>query len=112
MLTRNEILRLKSLHSPKGRSENHSVLIEGLRLVEDCLKSKWSVLQFYIVESNTEKPLYQSTFNLAKSLGIQPIIISEKDMDRISSTKNPQGIAMEIQIPEDYPDCLSGERFQ
>ena len=97
---RNEILRLKSLHSSKGRKAENSVLIEGLRIVEDCLKSDWHILQFFIVESNLDKPLYQAVLNLARSLKIQPIEISNKDMDRISDTKNPQGIALEIKLHE------------
>lgn len=104
MLTRNEILRLKSLHSPKGRKNENAVLIEGLRLVEDCLESQWPSTQLFIVEKNFEKPQYSTTFNLAQSVGIELKLISPKDMERISDTKNPQGIALEIQIPEESDD--------
>lgn len=100
MLIRNEILRLKSLQTSKGRSENNSILVEGLRLIEDCINSQWSILNFYITESCLDNPQFQSVLNLGKSLKLNKVIISEKDMARISSTKNPQGIALEISIPE------------
>jgi len=100
LLIRNEILRLKSLHTSKGRYENNSILVEGLRLVEDCINSQWSILNYYITESCLDNPQFQSVLNLGKSLKLDQIIISEKDMARISSTKNPQGIALEISIPE------------
>ncbi len=80
MLPRNEILRLKFLNSTKARNAENSALIEGLRIVEDCLKSNWHILQFFIVKSNLNKPLYQTVLNLARSLKIQPIEVSNKDM--------------------------------
>ena len=61
MLTRNEILRLKSLHTPKGRKLNNSVLIEGFRLVNDCLESKWTVDNVFITKSSFDKPQYKYT---------------------------------------------------
>ena len=111
MLTRNEILRLKSLHSPKGRKNENAVLIEGLRLVEDCLESQWPSLQLFIVEKNLEKPQYATTLNLAQSVGIEPTPISQKDMERISDTKNPQGIALEIQIPDECEDVQIADKI-
>jgi RNA methyltransferase, TrmH family len=111
LLTRNEILRLKSLHSPKGRKAENSVLIEGLRIVEDCIKSDWHILQFFIVESNVDKPLYQAVLNLARSLKIPPIEVSNKDMERISDTKNPQGIALEIKLPDKNDEIQLNEKI-
>lgn len=100
MLTQNEILRLKSLHSSKGRKKERAALIEGLRLVEDCLESQWPCTALFIAEKNLKKPQYAMPLNLAKAAGIDPKLISQLDMKRISDTKNPQGIAMEIQIEE------------
>ncbi|MAJ45070.1 MAG: hypothetical protein CMF96_10055 [Candidatus Marinimicrobia bacterium] len=111
MLTRNEILRLKSLHSPKGRKNENAVLIEGLRLVEDCLESQWPLLQLFIVEKNLEKLQYARTLNLARSVTIEPTLISQKDMERISDTKNPQGIALEIQILDENEDIQIADKI-
>ena len=111
MLTRNEILRFKSLHSPKGRKNEGAVLIEGLRLVEDCLESQWPSAQLLIIEKNLEKPQYSTTLNLAQSTGIEPALISQKDMERISDTKNPQGIALEIQIPDESEDVRIADKI-
>ena len=111
MLTRNEILRLKLLHSPKGRKNENAVLIEGLRLVEDCLESQWPSSQLFIVEKNLEKSQYATTLNLAQSIGIEPTPISQKDMERISDTKNPQGIALEIQIPDESEDVRIADKI-
>ena len=111
MLTRNEILRFKSLHSPKGRKNERAVLIEGLRLVEDCLESQWPSAQLLIIEKNLEKPQYSTTLNLAQSVGIEPTLISQKDMERISDTKNPQGIALEIQIPDESEEFQIADRI-
>ena len=111
MLTRNEILRFKSLHSPKGRINERAVLIEGLRLVEDCLESQWPSAQFLIIEKNLENPQYSTTLNLAQSVGIEPTLISQKDMERISDTKNPQGIALEIQIPDESEEVQIADKI-
>jgi TrmH family RNA methyltransferase len=111
LLTRNEILRLKSLHSPKGRKNENAVLIEGLRLVEDCLESQWPSSQLFVVEKNLEKFQYAKTLNLAQSVGIEPTPISQKGMERISDTKNPQGIALEIQIPDESENIQIADKI-
>jgi RNA methyltransferase, TrmH family len=111
LLTRNEILRLKSLHTSKGRKNNGSILIEGLRLVEDCLESQWSIINLFITESSLDKPQYQSTLKLASSCKVNQIIISEKDINRISSTKNPQGIAIEISLPKNKSEINLADKI-
>ena len=99
MLIRSEILRLKLLHTAKGRKSANTVLIEGLRLVEDCLLSQWPIKSLFITEDNMSRPKYIKVVNLAKSVAIKRVLVSKNDMERISNTKNPQGIAMEIYIP-------------
>ena len=111
MLTRNEILRLKSLHTPKGRKLNNSVLIEGFRLVEDCIESTWKVENIYITESSFDKPQFQTTKKLIQTLGLNQIIISDKDMERIASTKSPQGIALEIPLPLEKTKYKLGDKI-
>ena len=111
MLTRNEILRLKSLHTLKGQKNLCSVLIEGLRLVEDCLESQWPSKQLLIVEKNLEKSQYLKIINLARSVRIQLLSISQKEMERISDTKNPQGIALEIHTPVEAEEISIADKI-
>ena len=99
MLIRSEILRLKSLHTAKGRKSANTVLIEGLRLVEDCLLSQWPIKSLFITEDNMSRSKYIRAVSMAKSVAIKHVLVSKNDMERISDTKNPQGIAMEIYIP-------------
>jgi RNA methyltransferase, TrmH family len=84
--TLKEYIKLKQ---KKYRDESGQFLIEGVHLVEECLKSK-----FY--KKNIETIFVRKDFDdeniLNKLRGIDIEILTEFDFKRISETENPQGI--------------------
>lgn len=104
MLSRNDIKYLRSLEQKKIRQEYGEALIEGSRLINECLESGFKIEQVYYTENFINK-----NQSLLKKLNADKIpfkTCSEKDIDRISPSKNPQGVAATIKLKS------SMEKFQ
>jgi RNA methyltransferase, TrmH family len=88
------------LKQKKYRDESGQFLIEGLHLVEECLKSK-----FY--KKNIEMIFIRKDFSdeniMNKLRGIETEILSEFDFSRLSETENPQGIIGLVNKSEHMP---------
>lgn len=96
MLTKNDIKYLCSLNKTKFRRENGEALIEGKRLIDECIESAFCIRELYLTEKFNEKnKVFIKEIN---SNGIPLKLCSCKDMERISNQKQPPGIAAKIQI--------------
>lgn len=77
------------LKQKKYRDEDSRFLVEGIHLVEECLKSK-----FY--KKNIETIFLRKDFRdetlINKLRGIETEILSDKEFNKLSETENPQGI--------------------
>mgnify|MGYP002622869973 CR=1 FL=1 len=90
-MTRAELKYYISLHQKKYRDKENKFLIEGIHLIEEILKSK-----FY--SNNLETVFVSGEFDdkdllskLAKN-NIPFEIINNKEIEKLSETKTPQGI--------------------
>lgn len=80
--------RLRSLRTSKGRREEGCFLIEGEKLVGEALAAEAPVLELLAVES--QAPALSAR---AEAAAESPAIttLSDKESDRISDTRTPQG---------------------
>ena len=109
MLSRNEIKFLQSLEQKKYRQEHNLAFIEGKRLILECLQSAYKIKEIFVTEKFSKN---NSSF--LKKLGEKQIPIntcSEKDMDRISPSKNPQGAAATILLRPSDNDFIMNEHI-
>ncbi|MCF8240367.1 MAG: RNA methyltransferase [Melioribacteraceae bacterium] len=91
MITRNEIKKYSSLKQKKFRDEYGLFLVEGKRFVEEGLASEFHCELVF----STDKYFSENEehFGRMQVTGIRFEIISRKDLEKITDTKNPQGIA-------------------
>jgi len=97
-LTAQTIKFIRSLHTPKGRSEHKLFLAEGIRTVTAFIEAGFTHQGLYICST---KPALMS--QLPPSLSYQPI--PERQMETISTSSTPSGILALFHIP--HPPELS-----
>ena len=85
MVAKNEIKRIRSLHQKKYRSRHGLFLAEGVKLVEELLRSGWQPTELFSTE-----PLE----------GISPARpISEEELKKVSSLVQPNKVLGIFEIP-------------
>lgn len=89
-LTKTELTRLKSLHTPKGRLETGAFLIEGEKGVQEAIKSGWPLKQILV-----DIKLAPRFTDLDNSL-----VIDSETMAKISGVKTSPGIMAEALISD------------
>jgi TrmH family RNA methyltransferase len=87
------LTRLRKLQTRKGREEERRFVVEGLRIVQECLATGLTCHSLIVTDSFLEKE--RMTF-LASCL---PGLLSENEFKRIADTQNPQGILAEFSQP-------------
>jgi len=90
MLTRSEILRVRSLADKKGRTAEGLFVVEGCKMVAEAISSGFGVEAVY------------STADNADGFG-QARIVSPSEFGRLSRLKSPQGVLALVRIPEYGP---------
>lgn len=100
MLSKSQIRFISSLHHKKYRQEHQCFIVEGIKSVMEFIYSNYTVDAVY------------ATAGLAPKLGKIPQKIkfhevSEADIQRISTLKNPQGILATVRIPHFAPITTS-----
>lgn len=97
MLTRAEILRVRSLADKKGRTAEGLFVVEGRKMVTEAIASGFEVEEVYATAEN------------ADGLG-QARVVSPSEFGRISRLKSPQGVLALVRIPEyRTPSARPGE---
>lgn len=80
-----------SLKNKKFRDEENKFLIEGLHLVEECLKSDFKVECVIAAPCLTAgRQEKENEFQIPS--GINKLLASDSDLKKLSETKTPQGI--------------------
>lgn len=95
MLTRNQVRFISDLRYSSHRRETGLYLAEGHRLVTDLLHSGAEIMAIYALESW----LFQN-LGLCKLKGINPQLISEDLMGRMSALTTPSPVLALVKIPE------------
>ena len=90
IITQSEIKLFVSLLQKKYRKQHSLFLVEGCKLVDEVLKSRYKTKKILTTESYFSKN--KSFFGLEKLDEIEILIVKEKDFQKISDAKTPQGI--------------------
>lgn len=94
------IKNVKKLLSSSGyRREQGLFVLEGARLVFDVLNSFYSVKYFFVTDEAYKK--YYSQADALMSVSEKSFVISQAVSDKISDTKNSQGIFAVCRMKED-----------
>jgi TrmH family RNA methyltransferase len=99
MVVKSELKLIKSLHQKKYRNEHGLFIIEGKKAVEELLRSKFKVFRIYVLE------------DVLPLKGVKDAaVILPKEMNQISSLKNPNGVVGVFYIPKaeavDFSDWI------
>lgn len=89
------VKELSSLKEKKGRRERGSFLVEGDKMVFECLKSGQKVVRIALLASKERMAL----FDLLRGRQNSIVFLSEDAFKAISDEKTPQGIIAEVKIP-------------
>ncbi len=82
----------------RTRREVGAFIVEGVRLAEEVLKSNWPVTQvFYTLDLSKRGKGIVRTFH---EKGIPVFKVTPEVMELASDTESPQGILMEVPIPQ------------
>lgn len=83
------VKELASLKEKKGRRERGTFLVEGEKMVRECVTSGLEIVRLAVRE-NCGGNLY----------GLETIVLGSDAFQAICDEKTPQGIAAEVKIPE------------
>ncbi len=92
-ISKNQIKLITSLQQKKYRQKHQLFVAEGVKVVEELLNSSFEVFQIFCVE----------TYNTATFLNLDTqhiTIISEKELQKISTLKTPNKVLGLFRIPE------------
>jgi RNA methyltransferase, TrmH family len=92
------IKHIRSLERRKGRQEHGSFIAEGDKTVRELLESDLKTTMVLALE-----PWIRENENLTSRQSIQPIRISEKELERISLLKTPNQVLAVVNIPRYDP---------
>jgi RNA methyltransferase, TrmH family len=97
MSSKSEIRSISKLNLKKYRDSENKFIAEGKRLVSEGVKSNFNCLEIFITNDFKEREF--EFYKSFESQNVNITILGNKDFSKISSTKNPQGIAAVFAIP-------------
>ncbi|MFO8054194.1 MAG: RNA methyltransferase [Bacteroidales bacterium] len=92
MISKEEIKKIKALHRKKKRDEQGLFLVEGLRSVEEVIKSALSIRKIFLQET-------QQSGIASITHHPNPVPVTQKEMARISALTSPPGILAVVEMP-------------
>jgi len=95
-LSKIQLKLITSLSQKKYRIKHNLFIVEGLKGVQEFLNSKFEVFQFF----SSDESIFSEVEN--------KIIISEKELKKISNLKNPNKVVALFKIPKDELLCNDG----
>lgn len=96
---------LRSLSDAKHRKKERAFLAEGLKLVEDALRSS-SQVRMVVAAPSLMQHHGKAILKLAEPRGIEVVWVTEKLLDQISESKTPQPVMAVIAVPEAPEEAL------
>ncbi|WP_069650948.1 23S rRNA (guanosine(2251)-2'-O)-methyltransferase RlmB [Caloranaerobacter ferrireducens] len=92
------IKSVRALHKKKDRWKQRKFFVEGVRAVEEAVKSDVKIDSILYTESLFDTFGGQQLFNLINKKGYRLFKITEKILKTVSDTENPQGIIAIIEF--------------
>lgn len=101
-LTKNELKYYSSLLQKKYRKQEKKFIIEGKRLVEEALKSRYHCE--IIIFTEEFRSLNEDMLKLLKISGERVEVIKSSVFNKLSDTQHPQGIAAVFDFCVKFPE--------
>ena len=98
MISKNRFKYLQSLKIKKYRNKASQILIEGLRLVGECVDAGASIECIYCTQSFYDKTSNYNFINLLDNKKILVEKINDNDMNNLSESINHQGVVGVVNI--------------
>lgn len=95
MLSKNQVKYLHSLRMGKFRDSNREFLAEGVKLVDDLLKSNFIIRQVFATSD-----WLQQNFNLAKSKDCSFQEVTADELGKISNMVTPNEVLAVVEMPD------------
>lgn len=113
MLSQNKIKYLRSLGLKKNRIKEKKIILDGKRLIDEAINHNVKIEYIWINESLGAKEKDDLFINKIKNNKIDFSYEKEKDIKKISNTKNSQGIIGLMSINNFYNEDLKnfGDRI-
>lgn len=93
MVTKSEILKVRSLHDRESRGRLGLFIAEGMKIVEEIIQSDFEVECVYITEKGIQNLDKNIRFNALEQ-------VSQKEMERMSTLKSATPILAVVRIPK------------
>jgi TrmH family RNA methyltransferase len=90
---------VRSLHRRSVRHRERRFVLEGVRLVEEMVKTGQEPVFFFCTEDVGADSRGVSLVNEVRSSGVEPLLVSENVMQAMSDTKTPQGVLAVADFP-------------
>jgi len=87
-----KIKYVRSLYSKKGRDEENSFIVEGIKFVYEAIKENAHIMYLIISEGSLEKSEVQELYYLSKEYGAETIICDDNVFNFSADTINSQGV--------------------
>lgn len=97
MVTKNQIKLISGLHLKKNRIANELFIAEGVKVIQELLKSNFILEHLFITE-----PLFKEVQSSMKS------VISKSDLNKISALTTPNNCLAVFKIPAATPIIEKG----
>jgi len=95
-LSRSERQYIQLLHQKKYRYRHNQFILEGIKLVQEAVEARYPLRKIYVGETAQSKNQSQN-INLPEKPGLIKVV-SDSEINSISSLKNPEGIVAVAQI--------------
>ena len=92
-----QVKAVRGLYEKKQRHLENRFILEGERLVRDGLYSKLSFVKCFV--TSMLMPLFISDLESLAEKGTEVYIVADQVLEKLSSTKSPQGILAVAEIP-------------
>jgi TrmH family RNA methyltransferase len=98
MLSKGTASYVRSLRLKKFRDENREFVAEGPKIISELISSSWNVTKLLCTAGFLEE--HQS---LAEQTGAEITLVSEKELQRVSSLSTPNQVLAVASYPAEYP---------
>jgi TrmH family RNA methyltransferase len=103
----------RDLKRRKAREKRSLFLAEGIRSVEELLRSKLALEGFIVSPSLAETTRGASLLQEMRTRNVEVLDVSEKDFATAADTESPQGVIAIAYVPQQKADsALKGEKMR
>ncbi len=93
------VKELASLKEKKGRRERGTFLVEGGKMLRECMDSGMEIVRIALLAGN-ERPAPTEASLFEDRLGSAVLLLGEDAFRSVSDEKTPQGVVAEVKIPQ------------